>query len=336
MKSSKFHIRTVALALVLLFTYCQNYAQRREAQPVDAEVDYSQLKTFGTAGKEQRILSAVKEAEIFNYLGKGCLTHMWFGGEWPGYERTRIKVYVDDERNASIDMEMGPGNGVGTGFGDTNAPWGIGKFGKTGQPSGIYNTYRIPFGKHIRVTAQLAADVKDNPPFWWIIRGTENLPLIISGIRLPENARLKLYKRENITVKRLEEFELCNVGKSGLLYQVMMSARSTNLNFMEGEIRAYLNGQMTPLMLSSGLEDYFLGTYYFRKGLYYTPVAGLTYIDKTNSTFSAYRFHDDDPIFFRQGLRLTNRAGEQDQQTGRVYGDPQETTYTTYTWIYQW
>ncbi len=116
----------------------------------------------------------------------------------------------------------------------------------------------------------------------------------------------------------------------------MMSARSSNLNFMEGEIRAYIDGTTTPLLLSSGLEDYFLGTYYFRKGIYYTPVAGLTFMDNTNSSFSAYRFHDDDPVFFQNGLRLTNRVGERDEPSGRVFGNPQETTYTTYVWLYEW
>lgn len=30
--------------------------------------------------------------------------------------------------------------------------------------------------------------------------------------------------------------------------------------FMEGSVRAYLGGARKPLLLSSGLEDYFLGT----------------------------------------------------------------------------
>lgn len=323
-----------SLVLLLFHDYCNG--QNVKVQQSSDQVNFDELKTFGTAGKEQQILSSSKESELFSYSGTGCLTHMWFGGDWSGYERTRIKIYIDGETNPSIDMEMGPGNGVGTGYGETNSPWGINKFGKTGHPSGIYNTYKIPFGSHIRVTAQLGAGVRDNQPFWWIIRGTEHLPIIIGGIKLPESARLKLYKLENITVKRLEEFELCKTDKNGLLYEVMMSAHSTNLNFMEATIRAYINGEQTPLLLSSGLEDYFLGTYYFRKGIYYTPIAGLTHIDNTNSSFSAYRFHDDDPVFFQNGFRLTNKVGEQDEKSGKVYGNPQETTYTTYAWLYEW
>src|SRR5215467_14717973 len=45
-------------------------------------------KTFGTAGKEERVLKAGVEAELFRYSGKGFLTHMWFGGDFKNYGLT--------------------------------------------------------------------------------------------------------------------------------------------------------------------------------------------------------------------------------------------------------
>lgn len=291
------------------------------------------LKTFCESGKELRVLGGGKEALLLHHRGRGCLTHMWFGGEFPGYEKTRIRVYVDGEEQASIDMELGLS--VGVGFGDTSAPWGVAQIGKTGGQSGVYNTFRIPFGKSVRVTAQLGEGAAGDPPFWWIVRGTENLPVQIAGVRLPEGTRLRLYKLENYHAKPLEEFDLCRTERPGALYLVAMAARSAeNFNFMEAQMRAYIDGAESPVMLSSGLEDYFLGTYYFQRGKYHTPVAGLTHLDEKDKTFSAYRFHDDDPIFFQKGLRLTCRCGE---KTGEhVYLHPKDTTYTTYTWIYEW
>jgi hypothetical protein len=123
------------------------------------------LKTFSSVGKESRALDGGREAELLRHDGKGCLTHMWFGGDWPGYEKTRIRVYVDGERTPSIDMEMGLGHGVG--FGEAAAPWGASRLGKTGHPSGVYNTYRIPFGSGVRVTAQRPEGLPD-AAFWWI------------------------------------------------------------------------------------------------------------------------------------------------------------------------
>jgi hypothetical protein len=268
---------------------------------------------------------------------------MWFGGNFKDYEKTRIRIYVDGETNASIDMELLLGHGIG--FEDKSAPWGIARIGKTGDPSGVYDTYRIPFGQSVRVTAQRPAGETDNPPFWWIIRGTENLPVELGGVRLPDNARLKLYKVVNHLAEPMEEFPLCDVSGDGALYEVTMAAKGqrtsaaegdrwTDLSFMEGCMRAYVGGSSTPLYLSSGLEDYFLGTYYFNKGCYHTPIAGLTHYDPGAHEFSAYRFHDDDPIFFHQGLRLDARCGE--TVGGQIVGNPPETLYTTYVWLYRW
>ena len=99
-------------------------------------------------------------------------------------------------------------------------------------------------------------------------------------------------------------------------------------------MRAYLDGSPEPMMLSSGLEDYFLGTYYFNRGRYANGLAGLTHLDTRKNTFSAYRFHDDDPLFFHKGLRLTCRCGE--ELNGRKMHDSPETVYSTYTWVYEW
>jgi hypothetical protein len=304
-----------------------------------ADVDLARLKTFSSIGKELPVLNGYREAELLRHEGKGCLTHMWFGGDWPGYEQTRVRVYVDGEPSPSIEMELGLGHGAG--FSDDAAPWGSEKLGHTGHPSGFYNTYKIPFGKAIRVTAQRAKDSPDGAPFWWILRGTENLPVTLAGMRLPEKARLRLYKLENHIAKPLEEFALCDLPGAGALYQVTMAAEAlpkrtdwTGLSFLEGIMRAYIDGAKAPTQLSSGLEDYFLGTYYFNRGRYANGLAGLTYLDTKNNAFSAYRFHDEDLVVFKGGLRLTCRCGE--QVDGKTVGKPPETRYTTYTWVYQW
>ena len=188
-----------------------------------AAPDLSTLKTFGTMGKEVTPLRAEKEAELFRHEGHGCLTHMWFGGAFKGVAETRIRVYVDGEAKASIDMELYLGHGIG--FGDDFAPWGIARIGKVGAPNSVYNTYRIPFGKSVRITGELGPNTPGRPDFWWIIRGTENLPVDLGGVRLPDSARLRLYKLENRVVPPLEEFAMCDVPGSGALYQVTMAAK---------------------------------------------------------------------------------------------------------------
>jgi hypothetical protein len=294
------------------------------------------IETIGTMGKGERVLEGGREAVLFEHQGKGCLTHFWFGGNFKGVEDTRIRYYVDGETTASIDMDLYMGHGIG--FNDNHAPWSTKHVGKIGKRNGVYNNYRIPFGKSIRVTAQRSADAADNPQIWWIIRGMENGRVSLGGMELPETARLKLIRRENYEASPLEEFDLCDVEGRGALYQVAIAARGDKLTYLEACIRAYLGKSKTPLMLSSGLEDYFLGTYYFDTGKFHADMAGLTHFDKEAGSFSAYRFHDEDPVVFQNGLRLTCRCGETEHGTtdGKAYLNPTKTHFTTYVWVYQW
>ena len=230
--------------------------------------------------------------------------------------------------------------GHGIGFNDNHAPWTTKHMGKIGKQNGVYNNYKIPFGKSIRVTAQRSKDADDNARVWWIIRGIENGRVRLGGVELPVEARLKLSRLEDFEAQPLEEFDLCNVAGDGAVFQVAIAADGDkSLGYLEACIRGYLGPIEKPLMLSSGLEDYFLGTYYFDTGRYHSDVAGLTHFDKAAWNFSAYRIHDDDPIFFNDGLRLTCRCGESfhgDLNDKKGHMNPTKTRYTTYTWVYQW
>jgi hypothetical protein len=291
------------------------------------------MQTFGSIGKDETTLTHGKEVELLRHSGAGCLTHMWFGGDFANSAKTRIRIYVDGEKSPSIDMELFLGAGIG--FGDAAAPWGTGKMGRTGDGDNVYNTFPIPFGNGVRVTAQLADGAPEHPALWWIIRGTENLQARLGSLMLPRRARLHLYRVEGHLAKPLEEMTLADVKSAGALYLVTVAAKGTrpnrdwkDLSFMEGTVRAYMNGETKPVFLSSGFEDYFLGTYYFNRGKYANDLAGVTHFDPANAEVSAYRFHDTDPVIFQRGLRLTLRRP--------VEGDPPPTIYTTYVWVYEW
>ncbi|MEK9613175.1 MAG: DUF2961 domain-containing protein, partial [Flavobacteriaceae bacterium] len=76
---------------------------------------------------------------------------------------------------------------------------------------------------------------------------------------------------------------------------------------------------------------------YFQSGRFANDLAGLTYFDKQHAKFAGYRFHDRDPFYFKNGLRLTCRAGETWQEKNNIkLHDAPNSKYTTYTWIYEW
>jgi len=325
--------RAFVLALSIGAAACYWIFAQAGAQPKPRAA--LRMELFGTMGKEEKLFPG-KEKLLFEQAGEGTLTHMWFGGSWPGWGDTRIRIYVDGESKAGIDMALFLGHGIG--WDDNAAPWGTNRIGKTGRPSGVYNTYRIPFRKGIKVTGELAPEVHQPQVFWWIMRGLTNYPVHCGDISLPPAARLHLYRREKVVAKPLEEIEILRSERTGLLYAVTLAAASGNFNYLESCLRAFPNGRKEPLWLSSGTEDYFLGTYYFNAGLYHLPLAGLTHLDpdKPGSLFrfSAYRFHEDDPIPFQHGLRLVWRNGE--ELRGHRFGDPKPTTLTSYVWVYEW
>lgn len=298
------------------------------------------LHPIGGIGKLESVLNSTAEAVLFEHAGKGCLTHFWFGGNSPGVENTRIRYYVDGEKRPSISMNLYMGHGVG--FNDNQAPWATKYMGKIGKRNGFFNNYQIPFGKSIRVTAQRMDTSTKAEWIWWIIRGVENGRARLGGITLPETARLKLHRREAHTAEPLEEFNLCDVKGRGAVFQVAIAGQGLageHMSFLEACVRAYIGGAKEPVMLSSGLEDYFLGTYYFDTGRYYADMAGLTHFDEKSLRFSAYRIHDQDPLFFNNGLRLTCRNGETEHGTAQgpvAYKKPPKSKFTTYTWVYQW
>ncbi len=301
-----------------------------------ASASPSAIRTFGGIGKERAILEAGKEVELFRRVGSGCLTHMWFAMD----ERARIRVYVDGEARPSIDMAQDLGHGYS--HGGPPEPWGVARFGRNG---GVYNTFRIPFGSEVRVCVLPTTAVFDGVTTneaWWIIRGSEGLPVTVGGVRLPDSARLRLHKLEGRRAAPLEEFALCDVPGDGALYLVTLAARGErplgtpeDQAYQEGCVRAYFGGSKEPVFLSSGLEDYFVSSGYFHhRKLFQTPVSGLTHIDVKENRFTAYRFHDDDPVFFQDGMRLTLRCGE--ELAGRVFFRAPATTYDAYVWTYQW
>jgi hypothetical protein len=291
---------------------------------------------FGASGKEGTLVPG-EEKVLFERPGAGCLNHMWFGGTWPGWGETRIRVYVDGEPEPAIDMALALGHGLAPDVDEADAESpgaarGNARFGRTGEPAGVYNTYRMPFERGVKVTARLAPEVSQPQTFWWNVRGATGLTVRVGDLTLPQGARLRLRRREAVRLAPLEELALLDTGRDGLLYAVALAARSGNADFLQAGLRAYPGGATGPVWLSSGLADYFLGATDGGAGPSRLPLAGIT--RRTPSRFAAHRLHEADPIPFAGGLRLVWRNGE--ERHGHRYGDPQPTTLTAYVWTYEW
>ena len=198
------------------------------------------MKSFSYAIKNG-VLNSNEEQTLYEHnTGQpGVITEQWFTG-YAMDENTRIRIYIDDETEASLDFNLYLAHGMG--FGDQNEtpniPWGTKRLGHEAKNGAVYNTFRIPFGKSFRVTATRP----NRAVFWYIIRGVENYPVVVGDLVLPPNARLKLYKRENVFMMPLEFLNMAHVtGSAGAVFLVTLDVASSDLTFLEGCFRAFIS-----------------------------------------------------------------------------------------------
>ena len=271
------------------------------------------------------------------------ITEQWFsifGGPREPDPSTdaRIRIYIDNETNPSLDFPLyfahtvGVQNCVNNHCSDTRVPWASSEVQHMAHAGALKNRYRIPFQQAIRITITL--------PYpgtaYYICRGMTHLPVVVGNLQLPPTARMKLYKNWAVDVAPLDHLPLVvpRVNSAGLLYATIWSAESEYIGFMEGCVRAEIDGR--PVLLSSGTEDYFESANFFnaghptdsdpgafpwpnasmlarnnlftRAGSVSSPESGVGYLNGTNPynySMSAYKFHLSDPIVWWNSFSLT-------------------------------
>jgi len=236
---------------------------------------------------------------------------------------------------------------AGIGFDDNEGPWGTDHFGKGASTGAVYTTLRIPFTSSITVTGTIP-DSASGCTYWWIIRGVQNYQVSIGGYTLPASATLNMYTNNNVTLQPLQYLDLFSTQNNGALWMVVLSVTSGDLNYLEGCMRAYVNGASTPnysWLMSTGTEDYFQSAFYFDGGAFKFPEAGLTHRNDTAGQLSVYKVHNYDAMFFQDGgFRMQWRNGDRSNPStglkcfdqGNTNGNPQVSYVTTYAFVYEW
>jgi hypothetical protein len=320
----------------------------------DADNTSATALTFGTGlsggsfAPEEKTLFAHKIAPDHT----GVMNHFWSTCNAECEGALLVRYYIDGEKNASIVYE--PGMASGTGFDDPAAPWGTKWFGH-GAHSAWFNNFKIPFGSSIRVTIQ-STDGHEHSGFYMIVRGGLDIPLMIGDVALPKTARLQQQRFAG----RLDNLEVLDVvsvpkGHEGLIFLNVLAVNNSGhgVSFLEGCPHMFdPPDQAWPgTLLGSGTEDYFDSGWYFNAGEFRLPVAGETHMkqSKTVSEWSAYRFHEMDPLRFSDGVRLTWRCGENSATApdggNKCYILPTEVKHSpttlcewveSYGWVYVW
>jgi len=93
-----------------------------------------------------------------------------------------------------------------------------------------------------------------------------------------------------------------------------------DMNYLEGDERAYVDGNQSPCIYGTGTEDYFNCGWYFNWGLFSRPYHGHPWHDQfngggTNYT-QAYRMHISDCIPFNQSVKFGIEHGHANASPG--------------------
>jgi hypothetical protein len=88
--------------------------------------------------------------------------------------------------------------------------------------------------------------------------------------------------------------------------QLYMQGEERNyLSFLEAPEYVYVDQDWDkPCFAGTGLEDYFLGGWYFREGTIAGPYHGVTIKDTLNSNVAMYRVHEADAIRFKERFKF--------------------------------
>ncbi|CAD5119343.1 DgyrCDS7961 [Dimorphilus gyrociliatus] len=296
--------------------------------PIHLTVKFNKnLKSFSHSVKKAVLYGHNIENVMFRYeKGPGVITEQFISGNNGCADPTlHINIYIDGEKTPSLDYNMFFAHAVNmtNDVEDKFSPWATSRFGHTAHRGGGYfNTYRIPFGKNIKITFQ-----RPGPEcaIWYIVRGVENLPIVVGDFELPPSARLKVYKTEDF----LAPEEYVNIlkiqKKSGIVFQMTISANSKDLQFLESCYRLLIDSDNWENMqlLSSGTEDLYLSALYFNAGVNHFENAGVTFINRLHGSVVAYKFFERDPVIFHENITLVWRCGE-NVDYGCYYKPPQK------------
>jgi Protein of unknown function (DUF2961) len=302
------------------------------ADPTGGNADWVEVKAKAT----------VTLAEI---KGAGSIRHIWFTINSPSPFHLRelvLRMYWDGETDPSVEVPIG--DFFGTGFEYEDVPGGHRgqKYQSwvslpiTVQDRAMNCYFEMPFGNGARVT--LAND------------GTQDVPNLYFHIDYQTNADARSVSGKghfhaqwrHETTRAVPESESGGKNVDGKNNYVFMEAKGrgqyvgTILNVFglstgwwgEGDDMFFIDGDTARATINgTGMEDYFNNAWMFQKEFNY-PFIGYSQQGNRDWTGShtMYRFHIEDPIYFRKSLRATIEHG---------HANDREDDYTSVAFWYQ-
>lgn len=268
-----------------------------------------QFTTFNreTRGKTIAIRRGQK-VTVAEAKGQGYLAKLWItfpGWFWQHWNTTYpinqsilktliIRIYFDDAEKPQVAAPVGDFFGIGLCEVASFTSEYIGM-----SSGGFYTSFPMPFRESIRVEFENLDEHVDTEVF---VNGLYQLA------DLPDDApyfHAQFRTGGNPGPDPLPVAEAIGKGK---FVGCTLSCQGEDMNylsFLEAPEAVYVDEDWeVPRIVGTGLEDYFLGGWYFREGTFAGPHHGVPLKDALRASVAMYRIHDQDAIYFDQRIRF--------------------------------
>lgn len=236
--------------------------------------------------------------------GPGAIQHIWMTptGVW---RWSIIRIYWDDETSPSVECPLADFFCMGW-----NQYSPLVSMPVCVNPGSAFNCYwSMPFRKHCRITIE-----NINPKDSMILYYQVNYTLT----EVPEEAGYFHAQFRRTRYNETSDFTVVDgiKGKGQFVGVYLAWGLHNNGWWGEGEMKFFIDGdQKYPTICTTGLEDYFCGSYNFdRDGKFTefcTPYAGLPQVIRPDGTYNSqerfglYRWHIMDPVRFDKDFKAT-------------------------------
>ena len=236
--------------------------------------------------------------------GPGAIQHIWMTptGVW---RWSIIRIYWDDETSPSVECPLADFFCMGW-----NQYSPLVSMPVCVNPGSAFNCYwSMPFRKHCRITIE-----NINPKDSMILYYQVNYTLT----EVPEDAGYFHAQFRRTRYNETSDFTVVDgiKGKGQFVGVYLAWGLHNNGWWGEGEMKFFIDGdQKYPTICTTGLEDYFCGSYNFdRDGKFTefcTPYAGLPQVIRPDGTYNSqerfglYRWHIMDPVRFAKDFKAT-------------------------------
>lgn len=201
--------------------------------------------------------------------GAGIVDHVWLaigptnGASGPNFDN-RIRVYTDGSSTPDIDQDAA----LFFGYGKANNTFAAGSIstdhftakcnGTSGTQSHGAIRLPIPFTNGVKIT--LANTTNSNVPNLWFqadyVLNADNPGMTIPPYRLKTSGHYN--NGGQVTVAAGADATMHTLTGAGVLVAHSMAATSTTgVSYVEKQVALYIDGESTPSVMSSGLEDWF-------------------------------------------------------------------------------